>query len=101
MPGASARTHGLVYKGKGVHEQLVTTGQAKSPAFPARWLYDLLRALSGDRAFLSPSLAQCFRHCRQLRASVEALRPHGFVVRALAHSSAAPRASIASRAQRQ
>ena len=36
----------------------------------------------------------------RVRASVEALRPHGFVVRALAHSSAAPNASIASRAQR-
>ncbi len=28
------------------------------PAFPAQWLYDLFRALSGDRAFLSPSPAQ-------------------------------------------
>jgi hypothetical protein len=66
---------------EGVHELLVTTGQAKSPAFPARWLYDLLRALSGDRAFLSPSLTIMLKHCRQLRASVEALRPRGFVVR--------------------
>jgi hypothetical protein len=26
-----------------------------NPAFPAQWLYGLLRALPGDRAFLSPS----------------------------------------------
>jgi hypothetical protein len=26
-----------------------------TPAFPAQWLYGLLRALPGDRAFLSPS----------------------------------------------
>jgi hypothetical protein len=30
------------------------------------------------------------KHRRQLRASVEALRPHGFVVQGLAHSSLAP-----------
>jgi len=36
-------------------------------------------------------------HRHQLRASVEALRPHGFVVRALVHSSSAPCASTASR----
>ena len=28
---------------------------AKHPAFPAQWFYGLLRALPGDRAFLSPS----------------------------------------------
>ena len=29
------------------------------PAFPARWFYGFLRARPGDRAFLSPSSAQC------------------------------------------
>jgi hypothetical protein len=35
------------------------------PAFPAQWLYDLFRALSGDRAFLSPSPRNA-KHCREL-----------------------------------
>src|SRR5579863_5717404 len=51
-----------------------------NPAFPARWLYGFLRALSGDRALLSPSLAN---HLRQLDASVEAPRPHDFAVRSI------------------
>jgi hypothetical protein len=28
-----------------------------NPTFPAQWFYGLYRALPGDRAFLSPSLA--------------------------------------------
>jgi hypothetical protein len=40
-------------------------------------VYDLFRALSGDRAFCHRRL----RTSRKLRASVEALKPHGFVVR--------------------
>jgi hypothetical protein len=40
-----------------------------------------LRALSGDRAFLSPSSARCEKHRRQLDTSVEASRPHDFAVR--------------------
>ena len=52
---------------------------AKHPAFPAQWFYGLLRALPGDRAFLSPSPAKtCFR---ELDASVEASGPHDFSVR--------------------
>jgi hypothetical protein len=45
-------------RNKKAHKQ-VTTGIAGAPAFPARWSYDLFRALSGDRAFLSPSPARC------------------------------------------
>jgi len=40
------------------------------------------------------------KHRRQLDASVEASGPHDFAVRVTAHSSHAPPASIASRAQR-
>ena len=43
-------------------------------------VYDLLRALSGDRALCHRPRRDA-RHHRQVRASVEALRPHGFVVR--------------------
>ena len=68
---------------------------AKHPAFPAQWFYGLLRALPGDRAFLSPSSAKtCFR---ELDASVEASGPHDFAVRIQRCSSKAPLASTASR----
>jgi hypothetical protein len=38
--------------------ELVTTGTPEHPALPARWFYDFLRALLGDRAFLPPSPAE-------------------------------------------
>ena len=41
----------------------------KSPAFPARWCYDLFRALSGDRAF-------CHRRRRNARALSPTSRQH-------------------------
>ncbi len=50
-----------------------------SPAFPAQWFYGLCRALPGDRAFLSPSLAKIAS--RKLDAGVEASGPHDFAVR--------------------
>src|SRR5579872_242112 len=93
--GCAARTHGPVYKSKKVHEPQVTTGQAATPAFPARWFYGFLRALPGDRAFLPPSPTD---HLRQLDASVGASGPHDFAVRLFARSSVAPQASTASRA---
>ena len=46
MPGASASTHGLACKWK-KHTSVVATGEAVSPAFPARWFYGFLRALPG------------------------------------------------------
>ena len=70
------------------------------PAFPARWFYGFLRALPGDRAFLSPSQAAMRQHCRPLDASVEASGPHDFAVRFECASSCASTASTASRAQR-
>ena len=44
-----------------------------------QWFYGLCRALPGDRAFLSPSLAKIA--FRKLDAGVEASGPHDFAVR--------------------
>ncbi len=44
----------------------VTTGLAEQPAFPARWVERLLRALPGDRACLPPS-SGCRRPRHQRR----------------------------------
>ncbi len=78
MPGVR-RTRSLVRKAESTrvsHHRFADT-----PAFPARWLYDLFRALSGDRAFLSPSSSAMRSIVAKLHASVEASRPRGFVVR--------------------
>src|SRR5712664_3528247 len=40
---------------KKAHEHSHHGHTGKHPAFPAQWFYGLLRALPGDRAFLSPS----------------------------------------------
>jgi len=57
-------------------------GSGSIPAFPAQWLYGLLRALPGERLF-------CLRHrrdtSRQLDASTAASEPHDFAVR-LSHA---------------
>jgi len=56
MPGARC-TRDLVCN---VHKKNAHTsiqGSGGNPTFPAQWLYGLLRALLGDRAFLPPSLA--------------------------------------------
>src|SRR4051812_14098978 len=48
------------------------------PAFPAQWLYDLLRALPGEAAFLAPVAGGTYR---RRSARVAAPGPHDFVVR--------------------
>ncbi len=61
----------------------VTTGLAEQPAFPARWVERLLRALPGDRACLPPS-SGCRRPRHQRRGvgttrldrPLEVVRPH-------------------------
>src|SRR6188474_3198730 len=67
-------------------------GSANTPAFPAQWLYGLLRALPGERLF-------CLRYrrntSRQRSASTAAPEPHDFAVR-LRRVRLAPSASIAS-----
>jgi hypothetical protein len=53
-------------------------GSGSIPAFPAQWLYGLLRALPGERL-------SCLRYrrdtSRQLSASTAAPEPHDFAVR--------------------
>jgi hypothetical protein len=58
-------------------------------------VYDLLRALPGDQAFLTPSLARITP--RKLDANLEASGPHDFAVRIQRCSSTAPSTSTASR----
>src|SRR5450759_4740447 len=74
---------------KNEHTSVVTTVTPETPGIPRAMVYDLYRALPGDRACLSPSLAVT----RKLDAGVEASGPHDFAVRELALSSAAPSAS--------
>jgi len=66
--------------------ELVTTGQPNDPAFPAQWAYGFLRALSGDRAFLSPwvtTLARC-TGCQRRGIKTTRLRRPRFATRQLA-----------------
>src|SRR5437868_5564468 len=67
-------------------------GSGNTPAFPAQWLYGLLRALPGERLF-------CHRRrrdtSRPLDASTAASGPHDFAVRTQ-RVRLAPFASIAS-----
>jgi hypothetical protein len=51
-----------------------------SPAFPAQWFYDLLRALPGDRLFCHHRRCDA-KHHHQLDASNGASGPHDFAVR--------------------
>jgi hypothetical protein len=48
-----------------------------TPAFPAQWLYGLLRALPGERLFASVACASY----RKLSASTATPEPHDFTVR--------------------
>ena len=54
-----------------------------TPAFPAQWLYGLLRALPGERLLLPPSLHEKLSPVlsRTLSASTAASGPHDFAVR--------------------
>src|ERR1700681_686654 len=55
MPRAQC-THSLACENKTKHTSVVTTGPPGSPGIPARSGFNgFLRALPGDRAFLSPS----------------------------------------------
>jgi hypothetical protein len=63
------------------------------PAFPAQWLYGLLRALPGERLFCLRRRADT---SAQLSASTAAPEPHDFAVRVMPASSVLASASIAS-----
>jgi hypothetical protein len=93
-PGARC-TRGLVCK---MHIRKRTRAYRFSggnPAFPARWCYGLLRALPGDRAFLSPSSLRSLLLKNLTPASRR--QDHTTSPSATsARSSSAPRASTAS-----
>jgi hypothetical protein len=97
--GWISRTHGPMCESQKAHEFKSPQVRRNDPAFPARWLYDLFRALSGDRAFLSPSPLRSVSflgasHQRRGVKTTRLRRPRAgaFVC--------APTAAIASRAQR-
>src|SRR5450755_3097009 len=69
---------------KNEHTSVVTTVTPETPGIPYAMVYDLFRALPGDRACLSPSLAVT----RKLDAGVEASGPHDFAVRSQHRTSA-------------
>ena len=58
MPGARC-TRSLACKIK-KHTSIVTTVTPETPGIPYAMVYDLYRALPGDRALLSPSQARHF-----------------------------------------
>ena len=76
-PGAR-RTHGPVCNLRITTRTRAYRFGGSIPAFPAQWLYGLLRALPGERLF-------CLRRqrdrSRQLNASTAAPEPHDFTVR--------------------
>jgi hypothetical protein len=77
-PGARC-TRGLVCK---LHRKMRTRAyrfSGEHPAFPAQWLYGLLRTLPGEPALLPPSLRR--NESTQLDASIGASGPHDFTVR--------------------
>jgi len=83
---------------KKAHENSHHRYAENNPAFPAR-RFTTYSALSPAIGLFVTVPAQREALSR-VRASVEALRPRGFVVRTLAHSSLHQGASIASRTQR-
>src|ERR1700731_3249760 len=100
MPDARC-TRSLVCK-EWWHTSVATTSTPGSPGIPARNGFNsLLRALPGDRAFLSPSSAETWLvrarsgrlAFRKLDAGVEASGPHVFALRE-PHRSSACRPSL-------
>jgi hypothetical protein len=71
----------------------VTTSTPETPSIPRAMVYGLLRALPGDRALLTPSLAD---YSTSLTPTAEASGPHDLTVRLWCLPSSAPSASIAS-----
>jgi len=96
-----SHTHSLMCESEKAHElQSPQVWPVQSGVSCAIGFNGFLRALPGDRAFLSP-LQVAMREHRHLRdASVEASEPHDFAVREIRHSSVDGVASIASRTLR-
>src|SRR6266545_868124 len=70
------RSHVPMHTAKGGTRAYRFSGN--TPAFPAQWLYGLLRALPGERLFCLRRHANSFT---QLSASTAAPEPHDFTVR--------------------
>ena len=85
----------ISYAIKTKHTSVVTTVTPETPGIPRAVVYDLYRALPGDRAFLPPSLHGIVS--AKLDASVGASGPHGFAVRIKRPRLKALPASTASR----
>jgi hypothetical protein len=71
-----------------------TTGTGGSSGLPCAMALRLIRALSGDHAFLPPSSARRVKRLRQLSACIGAPRPHDFTVRTNAARRAKKRPAI-------
>ena len=89
MPGAR-RTRSLACKKQKTRKHSHHRFAEITPAFPARWLYGLLRALPGVPGLLAPVALSIIS--TRLDASVGAPGPHGLTVRA-------PAARLAARAR--
>ena len=97
MPGASIAPAACV---KRKHASRRRRFAENVPAFPARMVLTVSFVLSPVNRACCHRHRRNAQHCRQLDASVGASGPHDFAVRLLLHSSRAPKASTASRAQR-
>jgi hypothetical protein len=87
-PGARC-TRGLACKVTSKKRTRAYRFSGNTPAFPAQWFYDLLRALPGDRAFLPPSPSRIAP--QELDTSVGVSGPHDFAVHNMRRSSYARR----------
>jgi hypothetical protein len=95
--GRFNRTHSLREKARRSSPQV----RRKRSGIPrANGFNGFLRARPGDRAFCLRHLVRCVSIATKLDISVGISGPHDFAVRLLVHSSLAPKASTASRAQR-
>jgi hypothetical protein len=77
MPGARCARSLACRKNK-AHEHSHHGHTGNHPAFPAQWLYGLLRALPGDHACLTPSPALLIA---DLTPTIGASEPHDLAVR--------------------
>ena len=93
--GCSASTRSLARKRK-KRTSVVTTGSPKQSGLPCAMVYGLFRALLGDRAFLPPSLANCFTNL----TPASGRQDHTALPSALATFVSRATTSIASRTQR-
>jgi hypothetical protein len=96
--GRTARPQPCVQNEKSTQAKSPQVCQIRSGIPRANGFNGFLRALPGEPGLLSPSPARSSPH--RLDISVGISGPHDFAVRLSVHSSAAPQASTASRAQR-